>query len=256
MQIAAEGHRLLGSTVGTRQFCERYTDDVVTSWKQQFQTLASIALVQPAAANAAFSQGFVGTWAFLSRIAENTGAIFQPLEDTIRSKLISLWTGQAAPGDNVRELLALTSRLRDIGLIHPAVALLNELERSLQTCAALADQIRNQELHLWHVCQLVARNRATASARQKQIIADAALTTRAIFPTPLRLNMDVFFSQRCLALGSQFFQGPAMASPCQKRPSMMPFACATTGSQTIFPLTAIADRHCQGNAGSVPRCRT
>ena len=62
----------------------------------------------------------------------------------------------------------------------------------MQTCAPLADRIRNQELRLGDVCQLVARNRATASARRKQIIVDAAATLRATLPAPLQRNMDIF----------------------------------------------------------------
>ena len=59
----------------------------------------------------------------------------------IRGKLIPLLTGRAAPGDNVREPLALHPRLGGIGLINPAIALQNELERSMQTGALL--QIRS-----------------------------------------------------------------------------------------------------------------
>ena len=90
------------------------------------------------------------------------------------------------------ELLALPPRLGGIGLINPAIALQNELERSVQTCAPLADRIRNQESRLGDVCQLVASNRATASVRRKQIIADAAATLRATLPAPLQRNMDIF----------------------------------------------------------------
>ena len=43
--------------------------------------------------------------------------------------------------------------------------------------------------------------------------------------------------------GSPFSQWPAMASPCQNQPSVMPSACTTTGSQIISPPTALADRH-------------
>ena len=118
--------------------------------------------------------------------------LFQPLEDTIRGKLIPLLTGRAAPGDMVRELLALPPRLGGIGLINPAIALQNELERSVKTCAPVADQIRNQESRLGDVCQLVASNCATASARRKQFIADAAATLRATLPAPLQRNMDIF----------------------------------------------------------------
>ena len=192
VQITTKGHRLLGAPVGTRQFCERYVEDAVASWKQQLETLASVARVQPHAAYAAFTHGFVGKWTFLARTAENTGVLFQPLEDTIRGKLIPLLTGRAAPGDMVRELLALPPRLGGIGLINPAIALQNELERSMQTCAPLADQIRNQESRLGDACQLVASNRATASARRKQFIADAAATLRATLPAPLQRNMDIF----------------------------------------------------------------
>ena len=62
----------------------------------------------------------------------------------------------------MRELLALPPRLGGISLINPAIALQHELERSVQTFATHADQIRNQESRPGDVCQLVARNHATA----------------------------------------------------------------------------------------------
>ena len=123
VQITTEGQLLLGAPVGTRQFCERYVEDAIASWKQQLDTLASVARVQRHAAYAAFTHGFVGRWTFLAGMAENTGALFQPLEDAIRGKLIPLLTGRAAPGDMVRELLALPPCLGGIGLINPAIAL-------------------------------------------------------------------------------------------------------------------------------------
>ena len=175
-------------------------EDALASWKQQLETLVSVERVQPHAAYAAFTHGFVGKWTFLARTAENTGVLFQPLEDTIRGKLIPPLTGRAAPGDMVRELLGLPPRLGGIGLINPAIDLQNELERSVQTCAPLPDQIRNQESRLGDVYQLVASNRATASARWKQFITDAAATLRATLPAPLQRNMDIFSEKRCLTL--------------------------------------------------------
>ena len=205
VKITTEGHRLLGASVGTRQFCERFMEDAVASWKQQLETLASVARVQPHTAYAAFIHGFVGELTCLARTAENTGALFQPLEDTIRGKLIPLLTGRSAPGDMVRELLALPPRSGGIGLINPAIALQNELERSVQTCAPLADQIRNQESRLGDVCQLVL-----AIVPQLQPVGNKSLLM-LLRPCklPCRLHSNgtwTFFQTKVPRTGSPFSQ--------------------------------------------------
>ena len=192
VKITTEGHRPLGAPLGTRQFCEKKTEGAVASWKQQLETLAYVVRIQSHAAYAAFTHGFVGKWVFLARTAENLGVLFWPLENTIRGKHTPLSTGQAAPGNIGRELLALPPRSGGIGLINPTIALQNELEHSVQTLAPLTDQIRNQESHLWDVCQRVARNRASASACWKQIVADAGATLRATLPERLQQAMNIF----------------------------------------------------------------
>ena len=192
VQITTDGHRLLGAPVGSPEFCKAYLEDAINSWKHQLNNLASVARIQPHAAYAAFTHGFIGKWTFLARTAEITGERFQPLEDIIRGTLIPRLTGRAPPGDGVRELLALPARLGGLGLINPTTALAKEQERSVQTCAPLIDLIKQQQPSLGEVCHQVAHNRTVASARRRLDIAKAAVSLRATLPPPLQRTMDVF----------------------------------------------------------------
>ena len=74
--------------------------------------MPSIANFQPYAAYAAFINGMASNWSY---IAQNISIIghqrTSPLEEIIRSDLISVLTGRATPNDLDRDLFALPSGL-------------------------------------------------------------------------------------------------------------------------------------------------
>ena len=82
----------------------------------ELYSLAAIALSQPHAAHAAFTHGLSSKWFYLTRTIQGIGSLFQPLETIIRSKLIPALTGQPPPSDEMRDLLALPTRLGGIAL--------------------------------------------------------------------------------------------------------------------------------------------
>ena len=122
-------------------------------------------------------------------------------------------------------------------------------------------------------------NRATASARRKQFIADAAATLQATLPAPLQRNMDIFSDKGAshwltvLPVTSHGFSLPKSAfrnALCMRynwQPDHLPSHCAcgqafsidhalscATGGYSVLRHDEFTELHRQCNAGSVPRC--
>ena len=56
--LTTEGHRHLGSVVGSKTFKERYTRELVSKWCEESIKLSEMAKTQPQAAYAAFTSGY------------------------------------------------------------------------------------------------------------------------------------------------------------------------------------------------------
>ena len=119
VKITDDGKPHLGAALGTSSFTKLYVKSKVEKLSEELTTLASIAETNPQAAHACFSHGFVSKWTYLTRTIENIGPLLQPLEDTIREKLLPALCGKPAPNDETRDLLALPCRLGGIGLLNP-----------------------------------------------------------------------------------------------------------------------------------------
>ena len=67
--------------------------------------------------------------------------LLKPLEFAIRQKVIPALTGQPAPNDTVRKLLALPARLGGLGILDPTSAGTTQREMSEEISAPLVDTI-------------------------------------------------------------------------------------------------------------------
>lgn len=74
--------------------------------------------------------------------------LLQPLESAIQFQFIPAITGQAPPGKQIRELLALPVRLGGLGLQNPITMSREQHTASKLICAPLVDRIVNQDHHL------------------------------------------------------------------------------------------------------------
>ena len=118
--ITKEGRRYLGGAIGTRMFVETYAREKVSEWTQEVERLSSIATSQPHAAYTVFTHGLVNKWTFLSRTIPDAEELFKPLEEMIRTRLIPSLTGQNSCNDDMRDLLALPTRLGGLGISNPS----------------------------------------------------------------------------------------------------------------------------------------
>ena len=73
--------------------------------ERRTEPLATIAHTQPHAAYAAFTHGMTSKWSYLSRSMMDASSSLQPIEHTIRTKLIPARTGRPLPNDIERDLL-------------------------------------------------------------------------------------------------------------------------------------------------------
>ena len=94
VEIHTEGCRYLGAAIGSPQFAEHFLSDKVQFWTGPVNRLSDIAMSQPHAAYAAFTQGLKGKWAFICRTMPTTATAMGPLEKAIAETLIPAITGQ------------------------------------------------------------------------------------------------------------------------------------------------------------------
>ena len=144
IQITTEGHRYLGSSLGTSTFAETYIKARVESWTAELVQLSEIALSQPHTAYAAYVHGVKRKWTFLSRTCKNIGHLFQPLEEVICSKFIPALMGRSTISDTKRELFALPPRLGGLGISHPASRANIHYQASKTITAPLTSLIKTQ----------------------------------------------------------------------------------------------------------------
>ena len=119
--ISSDGHRYLGSVIGSDQFVSSYVKEQVVLWQQELHCLSVFAESQPHAAFTVFTHGLISKWSFLSRTTPNIGVLLEPLEITICSKLIPAMLGCSAPDDVLRDLFSLPACLGGLGIVNPVL---------------------------------------------------------------------------------------------------------------------------------------
>ena len=88
IKILTEGHRHLGSVIGSKQFSENYISSLITQWCEELTELSLIAWTHPQAAYSAFTSGYKHKFTFFMRTIENVENFMLPLDKVIKQKLI------------------------------------------------------------------------------------------------------------------------------------------------------------------------
>ncbi len=91
VQITSQGRPYLGAPLGSEKFAEEFVSSKVCEWSDQLIKLVDIANTQPHATYSAFVRGLVHKFTFLSRTCPGIQHMLQPLEDTIKSRVIPAW---------------------------------------------------------------------------------------------------------------------------------------------------------------------
>ena len=91
----------LGVTLGTEEYAQSFLSNKIKQWNEELNLLATIAHsnTQPHTTYAAFTHRMTSKWSYLSRSMMDASSCLQPIEHTIRTKLIPALTGR--PPSNV-----------------------------------------------------------------------------------------------------------------------------------------------------------
>ena len=94
VNITCEGERHIGAVIGSEAFKEKFVGNKIDTWIKDVTKLAEMAKEDPQAALVAYNIGMSKRWSFLQRTVKDTGVQFEPLESTIREKLIPALVGR------------------------------------------------------------------------------------------------------------------------------------------------------------------
>ena len=119
IKISVEGERHLGAVIGSSEFREQYIDQKIDKWIKDVEHLADMAKTEPQLAYTAFTKAICMRWCFTQRTISGIEEKFQPLENSIREKLIPAIVGRSV-SDVERRILALPVRFGGLGIQNPA----------------------------------------------------------------------------------------------------------------------------------------
>ena len=144
VKITSEGHRHIGSALGSDEFRRDFIRSKVEKWLVDLKQLVDIAKEEPQVALSAFNIGLSKRWKFVQRVISDIGPLLQPLEDTIREKLIPALCGRMV-SDLERRMLSLPYRLGGLGIENPVLSADGEYQASCKITQPLAELIVRQE---------------------------------------------------------------------------------------------------------------
>ena len=156
------------------------------------------------------------------------GHLLQPLEDAIRHKFILALTGQCAPNETERELLALPVRLGGLGIINPAQLTSFQHTSSKEVTAPLVTLILQQSTTYPANCKEIQK-RAKSTAHNNRRQHDTTCANALFNKLPKCQQRALEASKEKLQVGSQLFLLQNTASPFIKGPLGMPFALGMVG---------------------------
>ena len=173
VQIRTDGYRHLGAVLGTEGYCQQYVQGKVASWCSEVRRLATYATSQPQAAYSALCQGLKHKWSFVARTIRHAASLMQPLEDAIHQDLIPALTGRPAPGQKLREVLALPCRQGGLGIIAPTT-LGTDYSTSRAITEPLVANVLKQEPSMEGISQQLHRLKTAAKKDTRQKDTDHA----------------------------------------------------------------------------------
>ena len=144
IQVTAQGGKHLGAAVGSKSFIRDFVSSKVESIVDEIKKLATIAMSKPQAAYAIFTHGFTERWTYLLRTIPDISDMLQPIEDTIRHKLLPALTGRSAFTNVERDLISLPARLGGLGINDPTKVARQQFENSSRVSSALTSNLCQQ----------------------------------------------------------------------------------------------------------------
>ena len=145
IKISTEGHRHLGSVIGSKQFSKNNISSLITQWCEEITELSLIAKTHPQAAYSAFTSGYKHKFTFFMRAIENVENFMLPLDKVIKQKLIPALFNDFQISEEPRSLIALPCKLGAMGIINPVEIANEEYVNSRELTKKLTNLIIQQE---------------------------------------------------------------------------------------------------------------
>ena len=172
VQVCTDGGKYLGGAIGDNNFFRSFIQSKVEEWTEELETLINIAQTQPQAAYAAYTHGIVSKWNYVFRISDlnqSASDILQPLEHTIRSRLLPALTGQHQPNNLLREVFSLPPNLGGLGIANPTLTATQQHQASVHITRSMVENIQQQSrISQSDVMQAKADIRAKKRSHLKQ----------------------------------------------------------------------------------------
>ena len=143
--ITTDGHRALGSFIGTPEATDAFVREKVSEWERDIKDLAEIAESEPQLAYTAYVYGMSRRWQFICRTTPKISESMKSLEELIRSSLIPAIIGVPAVSDEMRLLLSQPARMGGMGFLNPSEESDFEYQSSKLITSQLTQAIFNQE---------------------------------------------------------------------------------------------------------------
>ena len=169
VNITSDGRPYLGAAIGSQEFIEDYVRSKVKTWSSNIAQLSEIAMSQPHASFTALTHGLQSKWTYLCQVIPNIGHLLSPLDEKLRSDLLSALTGRPPPSNLDCALFALPARLGGLGIRIPSKTVDSELQSSLLITSSLKDHILDQDREYgYDIVAEQLQNKATISRLNRE----------------------------------------------------------------------------------------
>ena len=117
LNITTEGHRYLGSFVGSSSGKKNFIDSKVSEWIEEVKELSDIATREPQIAFAAFTYGLSKRWNYVCRTTPDISESLKRLEHSIKESFLPAIIDRAfGCDDKLREIFSLPARMGGLGV--------------------------------------------------------------------------------------------------------------------------------------------
>ena len=93
IKVTSDGHRYLGSFIGTNSATEQFVSKKVEEWVQDINDISRAAASEPQLAYAGYYFGTAKKWNYLMRTTPGIAPLLTPIEKSIKHQLLPALTG-------------------------------------------------------------------------------------------------------------------------------------------------------------------
>ncbi|MCP4457119.1 MAG: hypothetical protein GY816_03685, partial [Cytophagales bacterium] len=144
VNVTTEGHKYLGSFIGTAEGVADFVTQQIESWVNDIKDLARIAEMEPQLAYSAFIYGTAKKWQYLMRTTPDINHLLNPLEHVIQEIFIPIIIGKNFLDDNMRKILALPAKYGGMSIGNVMESAQREYLNSVRVTSQLTAAIVNQ----------------------------------------------------------------------------------------------------------------